>query len=368
MTIPSSTYRLQLRPEFTFEDAADLVGYLRELGVGAMYVSPILDAVTGSTHGYDVVDPTRARGELGGEPGRQALAATLRADGLGLVVDIVPNHVDVSGPENRWWWDVLRLGRASEYAKYFDIDWSRGRLVLPVLGSDEDIAKLTVDGDELAYYEHRYPIAPGTGDGSPQQVHDRQHYELVNWRRGNTELNYRRFFDITTLAGVRVEDPEVFAATHDEVLRWVADGDVTGLRIDHPDGLADPGGYLRRLRARAPEVWLVVEKILHPGEPLPVSWPVHGTVGYDALREICGVFVDPDGEREITALAGELGVRTDFEGVRTAACQFVADTSLVAEVRRIAALVRDVDRDRARAAVAALLVAFPLYRSYLPEH
>ena len=368
MTIPSATYRLQLRPEFTFEDAADLVGYLRELGVGAMYVSPILEAAPGSTHGYDVVDPTRARGELGGEAGRQALAATLRADGLGLVVDIVPNHVDVSGPENRWWWDVLRLGQASEYAKYFDIDWSRGRLLLPVLGSDEDTAKLTVDGDELAYYEHRYPIAPGTGDGSPQEVHDRQHYELVNWRRGNAELNYRRFFDITTLAGVRVEDPEVFAATHDEVLRWVADGDVTGLRIDHPDGLADPGGYLRRLRDRAPGVWLVVEKILHPGEPLPVSWPAHGTVGYDALREIGGVFVDPDGEREITALADELGVPTDFEGVRTAACQFVADTSLVAEVRRIAALVRDVDRDRARVAVTALLVAFPVYRSYLPEH
>ncbi|HEX4725198.1 MAG TPA: malto-oligosyltrehalose synthase [Pseudonocardiaceae bacterium] len=363
MTVPHSTYRLQLRPEFTFADATALVDYLRDLGVGAMYVSPILDAERGSTHGYDVVDPTRARPELGGEDGRRTLAARLRSAGLGLVVDIVPNHLCVAGPDNRWWWDVLRHGRESGYARYFDIDWSRERLLLPVLGSAADVAELTVRGDELGYFDHRFPIAPGTGDGTPQQVHDRQHYELVDWRRGNADLNYRRFFDITTLAGVRVEDPDVFEATHHEVLRWVAEGDVTGLRIDHPDGLADPGGYLRRLRAAAPDVWLVVEKILHPGEVLPTSWPVHGTTGYDALNEICGVFVDPAGEPPRSAAGG-----TDFDTVRYQASRLVTDTLLVAEVRRIAALVDDVNRDMARRAVAELLCAFPVYRSYLPEH
>ena len=360
MNVPSSTYRLQLRPEFTFADATGVVDYLRELGVGAAYVSPVLDAAPGSTHGYDVVDPTRVRPALGGAAGLRALAARLRAAGLGLVVDIVPNHLSVAGPENRWWWDVLRHGRGSAYASYFDIDWSRGRLLLPVLGSDEDIAKLTVEGDELGYDDHRFPIAPGTGDGTPKQVHDRQHYELVDWRRGNAELNYRRFFDITTLAAVRVEDPAVFAATHDEVLRWVADGDVTGLRVDHPDGLVDPGGYLRRLRVAAPDAWLVVEKILHPGEALPAGWPVDGTTGYDALREICGVFVDP---------AGEPAADPPFDAVRHEASRLVTDTILVAEIRRIAAQVKDVDDvENATDAVAELLAAFPVYRSYLPEH
>jgi (1->4)-alpha-D-glucan 1-alpha-D-glucosylmutase len=365
---PSSTYRLQLRPEFDFAAAADLADYLHRLGVGAMYASPMLDAVPGSTHGYDVVDPTRARPELGGEAGRQELSARLREIGLALVVDIVPNHVSVVTPANPWWTDLLRHGRESRYAKYFDIDWSRKRLLLPVLGSDEDIAKLTVDGDALVYYEHRFPIAPGTGDGTPAEVHDRQHYELVDWRRGNAELNYRRFFDITTLAAVRVEDEEVFTAVHGEVLRWVAGGDVVGLRVDHPDGLADPGGYVRRLRAGAPDAWLVVEKILHPGEDLPASWPVQGTTGYDALRELSGVFVDPDGERKFTELAGQLGVATDFRAVQEEASRLVADTILVAEIRRIAALVEGVERDTARAAVAELLIAFGVYRSYLPEH
>jgi (1->4)-alpha-D-glucan 1-alpha-D-glucosylmutase len=359
VTPPSSTYRLQLRPEFTFGDAADVVDYLHRLGIGAMYASPMLDAAPGSTHGYDVVDPTRARPDLGGETGRQALVARLREVGLGLVVDIVPNHLSTA-PANKWWWDVLQHGQASRYAKYFDIDWSRERLLLPVLGSPEDIEKLTIEGDELVYYGQRFPI--DSADGTPQEVHDRQHYELVDWRRGNAELNYRRFFDITTLAGVRVEDNEVFDATHNEVLRWVTEGDVMGLRVDHPDGLSDPGGYLRRLRAAAPNAWLVVEKILHPGEELPASWPVHGTTGYDALREISGVFIDPDGERKPTELP------SDFRAVQDDASRLVTNTILVAEIRRIAALVEGVEPDTARAAIAELLRAFDVYRSYLPEH
>ncbi|MDT8915301.1 malto-oligosyltrehalose synthase [Amycolatopsis sp. PS_44_ISF1] len=368
MNRPSSTYRVQLHPGFTFGDAAELTGYLRELGVGALYTSPVLDATPGSTHGYDVVDPTRARPELGGETGRKALSARLKEAGLGLVVDIVPNHMAVEVPKtDAWWWDVLRLGRESAYAGHFDIDWSRGRLLVPVLGDDDAVAELSVEDDELVYYDHRFPIAPGTGEGSPQQVHDRQHYELVGWRRGNAELNYRRFFDITTLAAVTVEKAEVFAETHGEVLRWVAEGEVQGLRVDHPDGLADPGGYMRRLREGAPGAWLVVEKILHPGEALPQSWPVDGTTGYDALREIAGVFVDPSAASAFTRLAGELGGRTDYHAVEEQARRLVTDRILVAEVRRIAALLAGVDPEAARSAVAEVMIAFPVYRSYLPE-
>jgi (1->4)-alpha-D-glucan 1-alpha-D-glucosylmutase len=368
MTVPESTYRVQLRPEFTFADAAGLTGYLRDLGIGALYASPVLDATPGSTHGYDVVDPTHARPELGGEQARQDLSKKLKEAGLGLVVDIVPNHMSVETPKvNRWWWDVLTHGRDSEHAAFYDVDWERGPILLPVLGDDDAVSELTVEGDELVYYDHRFPIAPGTGDGTPQEVHERQHYRLVGWRRGNAELTYRRFFDITNLAAVRVEDPVVFAETHGEVLRWVADGDVTGLRVDHPDGLADPGGYFRRLRENAPGAWIVAEKILHPGEPLPQSWPVDGTTGYDALREIAGVFVDPAAEPAYTALADELGVRTGYHDVEAEARRLVTDRILVAEVRRIAALLRFEDTEQAREAVAETMVAFPVYRSYLPE-
>ncbi|MFI9008012.1 malto-oligosyltrehalose synthase [Actinosynnema sp. NPDC053489] len=333
---PSSTYRIQFTPGFTFADAEAAVDYLDALGVGALYASPVLEAVPGSTHGYDVVDPTRAREELGGEAGRVALHKALRTAGLGFVLDIVPNHMAV-GPDdvNKWWWDVLRHGRASRYADYFDIDWDSGPLLLPFAGEE--------DSEE----EH-------------------EHYRLAFWRRGNTELNYRRFFDITTLAAVRVEDPEVFDATHDEVLRWVAAGEVTGLRVDHPDGLADPGGYVRRLRERS-GVWLVVEKILGADERLPASWPVDGTTGYDALREVCGLFVDPAGEAAFTALAGELGAPTDFAAVEHESRELVTRSLLRAEVRRIAALVRDADPDEAERAVAEVMVNFPVYRSYLPE-
>jgi (1->4)-alpha-D-glucan 1-alpha-D-glucosylmutase len=336
--VPSSTYRLQLNSAFDLDDAAGLVDYLARLGVGAVYTSPLLAAVPGSTHGYDVVDPTRVNPELGGEEARLRLVAAVRRAGLGLVVDIVPNHMSVAVPAaNPWWWDVLEHGRESCYAKYFDIDWSREPLLLPVLGDEPG-----------ARPDQEYPA--------------RGHFRLVSWRRGNAELNYRRFFDVSTLAAVRVEDQEVFAGTHAEVLRWVVAGEVDGLRVDHPDGLADPGGYLRRLREHT-DCWLVVEKILAPGEALPESWPVHGTTGYEALRQICGVFVDRIGEGPITALAAELGVPTDFVAVDRESRRLVASTALVAELRRIAALAAELTER----AVAELMVAFPVYRSYLPE-
>ena len=365
---PASTYRLQLRPDFDFTDAREVVGYLRDLGVGAIYVSPVLEATPGSTHGYDVTDPTRMREELGGEDGFRSLTAAAREAGLGVVVDIVPNHMSVEVPSaNPWWHSVLREGEASAYAHHFDIDWSRGRVLVPVLGDDADLAKLTVEGDELVYFDHRFPIAPGTADGTPQEVHDRQHYELVDWRRGNTELNYRRFFDITTLAAVTVERPEVFEDTHREILTWVNAEEVTGLRVDHPDGLADPGAYVRRLRDAAPHAWIVIEKILHPGEELPASWPVEGTTGYDAMREMFGVLLDPAGESAFTKLADRLGVRTDYAAVEEEARRLVTDKILVAEVRRIASLLLGVDAEAARAAVAETMIAFGVYRSYLPE-
>lgn len=371
---PTSTYRLQLRPGFGFAEAQALVPYLVDLGVGAVYVSPVLDATPGSTHGYDVTDPTRARPELGGPEGWDAFASAVRDAGLGLVVDVVPNHMSVEVPRaNPWWWSVLAEGQASPWAGHFDVDWTRGRVLVPVLGDDADVAELSVDGDELAYYDHRFPIDaatladPSFGSMTPQQVHDRQHYELVGWRRGGSELNYRRFFDITTLAAVRVEDEAVFDDTHREVLRWVEAGQVTGLRIDHPDGLSDPGGYLRRLHDRAPDAWLVVEKILHPGEDLPESWPADGTTGYDAMREVAGVLLDPAGEAPWQALAERLGAPADYAAVEEDARRMVTQKVLVAEVRRIAALLRDVPEEAARTAVAEVMVAFGVYRSYLPD-
>ncbi|GGS26423.1 malto-oligosyltrehalose synthase [Actinokineospora fastidiosa] len=355
---PRSTYRVQLRPGFGFAEAADLVDYLAELGVDALYTSPVLAAAPGSTHGYDVVDPTRANPELGGEEGRLALVARLRAAGLRMVVDIVPNHMSVEAPSaNPWWWDVLTHGPDSRYARYFDIE--SFPVMIPVLGSADD--ELTIEDGQLRYHEHAFPIAPGTEGGTAAEVHARQHYRVVDWRRASAELNYRRFFDITTLAAVRVEDPEVFEATHAEILRWVADGDVVGLRVDHPDGLTDPGGYAARLAERA-GCWIVLEKILEADEELP-PWPVAGTTGYDALREVCGVFVDPSGEAPITALALEQGVETDFAAVRAECRRLITRSSLAAEVRRIAECAPGVERR----AVAELLVHFPVYRSYLPE-
>ncbi|MHC1562751.1 malto-oligosyltrehalose synthase [Actinomycetospora sp. C-140] len=368
--VPPSTYRLQLSPAQPFAAARELVGYLDALGVGALYCSPILQAAPGSTHGYDVVDPTHANDELGGEEGRRELVAALRAAGLGVLVDLVPNHMGVAAPAaNPSWWSLLRSGPDSEYASWYDADLTQP-LLIPVLGSPEDTSALEIVDGELRYYEHRFPIAPGTEGGTPQEVHERQHYRLVHWRRGNAELTYRRFFDVSDLAAVRVDDPAVFDATHAEVLRWRAAGEIDGLRIDHPDGLSAPGAYLRRLRAGlGDEAWLLVEKILGPDEVLPLSWPADGTTGYEALREVQGLFVDPRGEALVDAVAAEhTGVREGLAPAEHAARRLVTDEILVAEVRRIAALVPGGgDEQKVRDAVAELLCSFPVYRSYLPE-
>ena len=371
-SIPRSTYRLQISPGFTLDDAVAVLDYLGALGITHVYSSPLLAATPGSMHGYDTVDFGRVDDARGGDEGLARLDSALRERDLGLVVDLVPNHMGVAVPPvNAWWWDVLRRGRDSEHAIALDVDWDfgAGRLRIPVLGdSPEALDDLTVVDGELRYFDHRFPLADGTAaDGAdPREVHDRQHYELINWRRADEDLNYRRFFAVNDLAAVRVELPGTFAAVHALPLRWVADGIVDGLRIDHPDGLADPGGYLAELAGQAPGSWLVVEKILETGEALPTSWPVAGTTGYDALNDVGAVFVDPGGEAPLTALDTELaGGPVDFPAMVHDCKRAIADGILHSEVRRLARLVPDVPD--AEDGLAELLACFPVYRSYLPD-
>ncbi|WP_407688628.1 malto-oligosyltrehalose synthase [Mycobacterium sp. HUMS_1102779] len=379
MALPAlATYRLQLRGEssgfaFTFADAENLLEYLDELGISHLYLSPITTAVRGSSHGYDVADPTAVSPELGGPEGLARLAAAARERGLGLIVDIVPNHVGIDQPEqNPWWWDALRHGRSSPYAAFFDIDWDLdedGRIVLPVLGSDEDAAALQVDGDVLRLGDLAFPIAPGTAAGTGPEVHDRQHYRLVGWRNGL--CGYRRFFSITSLAGLRQEDPAVFDAGHAEVARWFADGLVDGVRIDHPDGLSDPGGYLTRLRALVgPDAWIVIEKILAPDEALEPTLPVAGTTGYDVLREVGGVFVDPAGAPALTALVESAGVDYEATPELLAELKFRSATqTLGSELRRLRRSVvaaAGADHPLLPDAVATLLSHIGVYRSDYP--
>ncbi len=377
MGAPSSTYRLQIRQRFTLTAAAALTDYLRALGAGAVYLSPILQATSGSDHGYDVTDHSRVDPERGGEPGRLALAEAARANDLQVVVDIVPNHMGVADPaQNEAWWQLLSLGSESGYAAWFDIDWQAGdgKVLLPVLGSDADTAELRVTDGELRYYEHRFPIAPGTGDGAdPQAVHDRQHYRLVNYRRADTEQNYRRFFAVTDLAGIRVENRPVYEASHAEILRWVQTGTADGIRIDHPDGLADPAEYLRRLAGDAPDAWITVEKITEPGELLPADWPVAGTTGYDALAEVNALLYDPADEAAATAAYQRLtGDRRDWPAHLEAGKRLIATTILQAELRRIGRAIRHAAPELAAddatviEALTELAVAFGVYRSYQP--
>jgi (1->4)-alpha-D-glucan 1-alpha-D-glucosylmutase len=357
-----STYRVQLSGRFGFEAARGVVGYLADLGVSHLYVSPILRARAGSAHGYDLVDPTEVAPELGGEAGLRALVATLRGHGMGLVVDLVPNHMAASH-ENPWWVGTLRHGGESPYAKVFDVDWEAGggRVRLPVLGGPlERVAgEVRVEGDWVVYHEHRFPLAPGTSRL------EEQHYELVDWRRAAVDGNYRRFFEINDLVGVRQEDPEVFEMTHATVLRLVAEGLVDGLRVDHVDGLADPAGYLERLSRRGVP-WVVVEKILADGERLP-DWPVAGTTGYEFLAVADGLFVDPAAAATFADRYARLSGREPDPAALALACKReVLRGSFGAEV---AAAARRLPGDQAanRAAVAELAAHYPVYRTYVGE-
>ncbi|SDN84326.1 maltooligosyl trehalose synthase [Geodermatophilus sp. DSM 45219] len=380
--VPTGTYRLQVTADSTLDHAASLAGYLADLGVSHAYASPLLRAASGSTHGYDTVDHAHIDESRGGRAGFDRLVAALHERGLGLVLDLVPNHMGIADPaEAPWWWDVLRHGRDSAHAAAFDVDWDAGggRVRIPVLGTADDVEKLEVVGGagggsadgELRYYDNRFPLAPGTGEGTPQEVHDRQHYELVDWRRADRDLNYRRFFAINTLAGLRAEDPEVFRATHELVLQLVADGAVDGLRIDHPDGLADPKGYLDRLAEASGGRWTVVEKILEPGEDLPESWRTAGTTGYDALAEVDDVLVDPAGAAVLSALDTELvGAPVDYAELVHDCKREVTDGILGSEVARLVRVIGElpgIDTDTEKEALAELLASFPVYRTYLPD-
>ena len=377
MRVPASTYRLQIRSSFTLFDAAEKVPYLKSLGVDWVYLSPILTAEQGSDHGYDVTDPSAVDPARGGPEGLAALSKAAREHGMGVLVDIVPNHVGVATPaQNPWWWSLLKEGQGSPYAEAFDVEWelAGGKIRLPMLGSDGDLDKLEIKDGELRYYDHRFPLAEGTySDGdSPQEVHSRQHYELMDWRRADAELNYRRFFAVTTLAGIRVETPRVFEEAHAEVGRWFREGLVDGLRVDHPDGLADPVGYLRWLKDLSGGAYVLVEKILEPGEDLPSEFACEGTTGYDALADVDRVFVDPAGEQALDALDAKLrnsDIPADYAGMIRGTKRMIADGILRSEVLRLARLVPEshgLTVDQAADAIAEIIAAFPVYRTYLP--
>ena len=406
MTLINSTYRLQFHRGFTLRDALELVPYLAELGISHLYASPLLAARRGSLHGYDVCDPSRINPEIGTETDLAKLVEALRERNLGLVLDIVPNHMSTD-PQNPWWRDVLRHGPASRYAKYFDIDWELGdngaqaKVLLPILNDvvphvlQRGEVRVALKDSEvvLEYFEHQLPVSPASLqllpepsqpcvarlNSSPEALArfvEQQHYRLVFWRAGDRRLNYRRFFNIAELAGVRTEDSEVFAATHVRVLQWLGARMLDGLRIDHPDGLHNPQKYLDDLRQRGPEAWVVVEKILVDSEELPLGWPVQGTTGYDFLNRLGGLFIDPDGEPALTRFYQQFtGETRNFDEVAVEKKRHVLQNLLAAEVRRLERVAEPmladftgharVGKPQVREALVELAACFPVYRSYV---
>ncbi len=393
---PRATYRMQFHKDFTFADAEAQVPYLAALGISHLYASPITTAWTGSTHGYDVVDPTRINPELGGEDGFRRLVDRLAAHGMGVIVDIVPNHMGVAGGENHWWQDVLARGEHSDFAAFFDIDW-REKIVLPILGDplrqviDEGgLAVETIDGTPMlvAYGEHRLPLRPE--DRATAATDDlatlvgRQHYRLASWRTANDDLNWRRFFTINDLAGLRAEDPAVFEATHALFFRLYADGLIDGVRVDHVDGLTDPAGYCRMLRARFDAIepkagrgpaYIVIEKILAEGEPLATDWGVDGTSGYDFMAQVTALLHDPAGAEPLAALWAEVSGRSaTFEPEELRARQEMLSWQFEGQLQRcveaFVALARStpacdgLTAGMIRRAIERLLWVFPVYRTY----
>ena len=381
---PVSTYRLQLHAGFGFTQAGALAGYLAGLGVSHVYLSPVLQAAPGSMHGYDVVDHSRVSADLGGEAALRAAAGTFHARGLGVIADIVPNHMAIPVPEslNRPLWSVLRDGPGSEFAHWFDVDWAAqdGLLLMPVLAGPvaECLGDLRLDraGAEpvLRYFDHVFPVRPGSAGRPLPDLIDAQHYRLTGWRAAATELNWRRFFDVTSLIAVRVEDPAVFEATHQVLLRLVADGVLDGLRVDHPDGLADPRGYLDRLAGRTGGAWVATEKILTGAERLPGDWRCAGTTGYDALGAVGRLFLDPAGAGPLAAIYQRFtGGPGSFAGVAEKAKREEAGQALAAEVSRLARLVAAAGHPALAGAgpgdlaavLVELLTAMPVYRAYV---
>ncbi|MBV8114104.1 MAG: malto-oligosyltrehalose synthase [Silvibacterium sp.] len=461
---PTATYRLQLHKEFTFDDAAAIADYLHALGISHVYCSPYLQPVPGSKHGYDVVDPQRVNGELGGAPAHERFCMRLGEVGLGQVLDIVPNHMSL-GKENRYWWDVLENGPLSRYASYFDIDWRpqeerlRDKVLVPILPEQygralqDGAIKVTRNGvrfqveasgqtfpvapislpailvraadyarsDTLnflaasfgrlpspEYFDRRTILARDRDklvlfrllarlcdeepkicemiDRSIEELNsnldalddflNQQIYRLAYWKTADQQLGYRRFFDVNTLIGVRVEREHVFEETHALILDWLKRGVLDGVRVDHPDGLRDPLEYFRRLRDRAPEVWIVGEKILEPGEFLHENWPIEGTVGYDFLNQVNGVLVSQRGVTELRGIYTEFtGQPGEFESIAHDKKINVMQEALGSDVNRLTSLFveiceanrnrRDYTSTEIRRAIREIAACFRIYRTYV---
>ena len=466
--IPTATYRLQLHADFGFDAASQIADYLHQLGVSHVYCSPYLQAAPGSKHGYDIVDHHKVNEELGGSEAHDKFCRRLGECHLGQVLDIVPNHMAISGRRNRLWWDVLENGPSSRYAPYFDIDWNvpdetiRNKTLVPILGDHygrvlsrhelkverrggEFIIKyfenelpaapkslpvilseaaLKTGSDYLAFLSHSLDLLPrptATDQVSLTQRHrdkeqirglldrlfhdvpfiaeavdvvlrelngnidkldsflERQNFRLAFWRAAEQDLAYRRFFDVNTLVGLRMESPQVFSDTHAVILNWLREGVLDGIRVDHPDGLLDPREYFERLRKESPDVWILGEKILEPGEKLRREWPINGTTGYDYLNEVNGLFVDRAQEAEINRLYHDFtSASTDYAAVCRDKKHRVLRDLLGSDVNRLTTLLveicklhrdqRDYTRHDAIRAIRELVACFPIYRTYVaPE-
>lgn len=390
--LPVTTYRLQLQPQFGFADAEAALPTLAQLGVTDLYLSPILQATTGSTHGYDVVDHSAISLQLGGRAAFESLARAAHDRGMGVIVDVVPNHMAVPSPlwENRALWSVLRDGPQSPYADWFDSSGDEDPILMPVLAErigtaiagglivlDQDL----VPGDDepswvLRYYDHVFPVRPGTEQLPLTRLLQSQFYRLAYWKVADDELNYRRFFDVGSLAAVRVEDRSVFRATHALLLDLFRAGLIDGFRIDHPDGLADPRGYFRWLDEATGGAWVVAEKILEADEGLPSDWPVAGTTGYDAAWRIGSLFVDPAGGLPLTSLAQEAtGSTQSLSREKLLAKRQVATTSLFTEIQRLSVLAGEICSDdillrdhtsrSLTTCITELVVSVDRYRAYI---
>ncbi|MDO4412697.1 malto-oligosyltrehalose synthase [Cutibacterium sp.] len=396
---PASTYRLQFNKNFTFADALAHVDHLAALGVTHLFCSPILQAAPGSTHGYDVVDHTHISQECGGEDGFRLLCTTAHQAGLGIVVDVVPNHMAVPTPlwHNFALWSVLRDGPSSPFATWFDVDVSSSlSILMPILGDrigteltagtihvetrdipDQD--GMTHPEHVVVYYDHVFPVRPGTESLPLAELLDQQWYRLAYWKVATEELNYRRFFNVDTLAAIRVEDDDVFEASHTKLLQLYRDGLIDGFRIDHPDGLANPRKYLADLQRATDGAWVVVEKILEPSETLSTELSCAGTTGYDSLLRVDGLFIDPAGMVPLSTLYERMCSGDESTGSFPAeldrAKREVLDDMLVTELNRLAnvamdicasdIMLRDHTRRQLTRAITELLVAMDRYRAYL---
>lgn len=388
---PIATYRIQLSPDFGFDAAAKVLPYLKALGVSHVYLSPYLASTPSSSHGYDVVDPTQVRKELGGEAARKRFVTRMQELGLEQMIDVVPNHLGIDSEHNRYFWDVLEHGEQSRFLHMFDVDWGAHadrKLVLPILPLPVEQCihseLLTIrerDGELCAFVGTRpLPLSPETfkrhtraelnlltktSEGIKGLLEE-QHYRLVYFRTGLKDVNYRRFLDISSLAATSVDDPRVFAELHDKLLSWVRDGSVSAIRVDHPDGLTDPEGYFLTLRKAAPQAWIVAEKITAPGEALPETWPVDGTTGYELLRLLTGMFVLPEGLVALESVYASFVKRSlpDFATLLYDCKRHALTELLVPEVNRVMKALERLLGSVAQEALVELVARMEVGRTY----